>query len=55
VVFDPATVTDRATYTRTTRPSAGISHVLVNGRFVVQDAEIVTAALPGQPIRATPR
>jgi Amidohydrolase family len=55
VVFDPATVTDRATYTRTTRPSAGISHVLVNGRFVVRDKEIVTAALPGQPIRATPR
>ncbi len=55
VVFDPATVTDRATYTRTTLPSAGISHVLVNGTFVVRDAEIVTAALPGQPIRATPR
>jgi Amidohydrolase family len=55
VVFDPATVTDRATYTRTTRPSAGISHVLVNGRFVVRDKEIVTAALPGQPIHATPR
>jgi hypothetical protein len=55
VVFDPATVTDRATYSRTTRPSAGISHVLVNGTFVVRDAEIVTAALPGQPIRATPR
>jgi hypothetical protein len=55
VVFDPATVTDRATYARTTLPSAGISHVLVNGTFVVRDAEIVTAALPGQPIRATPR
>ncbi len=55
VVFDPATVTDRATYSRTTLPSAGISHVLVNGTFVVRDAEIVTAALPGQPIRATPR
>ena len=55
VVFDPATVTDRATYSRPTLPSAGISHVLVNGTFVVRDAEIVTAALPGQPIRATPR
>jgi hypothetical protein len=55
VVFDPATVTDRATYTRTTLPSGGISHVLVNGTFVVREAEIVTAALPGQPIRATPR
>jgi hypothetical protein len=54
VVFDPATVTDRATYARTTLPSAGISHVLVNGTFVVREAEIVTAALPGRPIRATP-
>ena len=54
VVFDPATVTDQATYTRSTRPSAGIRHVLVNGTFVVRDGEIVRAALPGRPIRATP-
>jgi dihydroorotase-like cyclic amidohydrolase len=55
VVFDPATVCDQATYTQTTRPSAGIRHVLVNGVFVVRDAAIVPDALPGQPIRATPR
>lgn len=55
VVFDPATVTDQATYTHTTRPSTGIVHVLVNGTFVVRDADLVTSALPGQPIRATSR
>jgi dihydroorotase-like cyclic amidohydrolase len=55
VVFDPAAVHDRATYAQTTRPSAGIRHVLVNGVFVVRDAAIVPDALPGQPIRATPR
>ncbi len=55
VVFDPVAVTDRATYARTTTPSAGIRHVLVNGTFVVRDAGIVPAALPGQPIRAMPR
>lgn len=55
VVFDPATVTDRATYARPVQPSAGISHVLVNGTFVVRDTAIVPAALPGEPIRATPR
>jgi dihydroorotase-like cyclic amidohydrolase len=55
VVFDPATIRDRATYTQTTRPSAGIRHVLVNGVFVVRDAAIVPDALPGRPIRATPR
>jgi N-acyl-D-aspartate/D-glutamate deacylase len=55
VVFDPATVRDQATYAQSTRPSAGITHVLVNGTFVVRDAAIVPDALPGQPIRATPR
>ena len=55
VVFDPATVRDQATYAQPTRPSTGIRHVLVNGTLVVRDAGIVTAALPGQPIRATPR
>ena len=55
VVFDPVTVHDRATYAQPTRPSAGIRHVLVGGTFVVRDAGIVPAALPGKPVRATPR
>jgi cytosine/adenosine deaminase-related metal-dependent hydrolase len=55
VVFDPATVSDRASYARSTLPSAGIRHVLVNGTFVVRDAGIVPDALPGRPVRATPR
>jgi len=55
VVFDPATVSDQATYLDNTRPSTGITHVLVNGTFVVRDAAVVTAALPGHPVRATPR
>lgn len=55
VVFDPANVSDRATYADSTRPSAGIRHVLVNGTAVVRDAEIVTSALPGRPVRAVPR
>ncbi len=54
VVFDPANVTDRATYADSTRPSAGIRHVLVNGASVVRDGQIVTSALPGQPVRAAP-
>jgi N-acyl-D-aspartate/D-glutamate deacylase len=52
VVFDPAGITDRATYAASTLPSAGIRHVLVNGTFVVRDAEIVPDALPGRPVRA---
>jgi hypothetical protein len=55
VVFDPETVTDRASYADSTRPSAGIRHVLVNGAFVVRDGGIVPDARPGRPVRAEPR
>ena len=55
VVFDPATVTDQASYLHSTRPSAGIRHVLVNGDFVVRDGDIVADARPGGPVRAEPR
>jgi Amidohydrolase family len=54
VVFDPATITDRASYADSTRPSAGIMHVLVNGCFVVRDGAIVADARPGRPVRAEP-
>jgi len=52
VVFDPATVTDQATYTDSTRPSTGIRHVLVNGSLVVRDGQLDPAVLPGRPVRA---
>ena len=55
VIFDPAGVSDQATYARSTRPSTGIRHVLVNGTFVVRDGEIVAGALPGRPVRSDPR
>ena len=55
VVFDPERITDQATYTSSTRPSSGITHVLVDGVFVVRDGELVQDALPGRPIRAEPR
>jgi N-acyl-D-aspartate/D-glutamate deacylase len=50
-VFDPAAVTDRATYEDATIPSAGIPFVVVNGELVVDGGEI-TAARPGRAIRA---
>jgi N-acyl-D-aspartate/D-glutamate deacylase len=52
VVFDPATITDQATYSQPTRASSGISHVLVNGTFVVRDGHLDPGAQPGRPIRA---
>ena len=54
LVFDPASLADQATYTHSTRPSAGIRHVLVNGTFVVRDGSIVAEARPGRPVRAEP-
>jgi len=54
VVFDPATITDQATYSASTRPTTGIRHVLVNGTFVVRDAQLVHDARPGRPVRALP-
>ena len=55
VVFDPGTITDRASYDDSTRPSSGIRHVLVNGTFVVRDGDVVTDARPGRPVRGDPR
>ncbi|MGV9823865.1 amidohydrolase family protein [Nocardia xishanensis] len=49
-IFDPATVTDRATYQRM-ETSTGIRHVLVNGKFVVKDTELLLGALPGRPVK----
>jgi N-acyl-D-aspartate/D-glutamate deacylase len=55
VVFDAASVTDRATYAASTRPTSGIVDVIVDGTFVVRDGELVPDALPGKPVRAAPR
>ncbi|MGW0482293.1 amidohydrolase family protein [Nonomuraea sp. NPDC003214] len=51
-VFDPDTVTDRATYAATALPSTGFRHVLVGGVPVVQDGALVPDARPGRPVRA---
>jgi hypothetical protein len=55
VVFDSERISDQATYQASTRLSTGIRHVLVDGTFVVRDAQLVTGAMPGRPLRADPR
>jgi cytosine/adenosine deaminase-related metal-dependent hydrolase len=52
VVFDPATVVDRATFEDPARASAGIEHVLVGGVFVVRDGRVVEGVTPGKAVRA---
>jgi len=50
VIFDPAVVQDRATFEQPHQYPVGISHVMVNGQWVVQDGE-QTQARPGQILR----
>jgi N-acyl-D-amino-acid deacylase len=49
VVFDPATIADRATFEEPHRYAVGVRHVLVNGRLVLKDGEH-TDALPGRAL-----
>ncbi len=51
VVFDPATVSDKATFTAPNARSVGMKHVVVNGVPVIRDGELVRSALPGKAIR----
>ena len=51
VVFNPATVIDRATYEDASIPSAGIPFVIVGGQVVVDNGAI-TSLRPGRGIRA---
>ncbi len=50
-VFDPDTVIDRATFEAPTTPSAGISHVIVGGTFVVRDGQLIKEARAGKAVR----
>ena len=50
-VFDPARVNDKATYENAAQYSVGITHVMVNGTFVVRDEKLVEGAKPGRAVR----
>lgn len=51
VIFDPATVSDQATFEEPATPSKGIAHVLVNGIFVVRDGKLQESVHAGKPVR----
>ncbi|HYC32053.1 MAG TPA: D-aminoacylase [Gemmatimonadales bacterium] len=50
VVFDPATIADRATYDAPHQYAAGVRHVVVNGIPALRDGQ-VTGARPGRVVR----
>ena len=52
VLFDPATIADRATFSEPRRPATGISHVFVNGVAAIADS-LPTGALAGRALRRT--
>jgi N-acyl-D-amino-acid deacylase len=49
VVFDPATITDRATFEKPHQYAVGVKHVFVNGVQVLNDGEH-TGAKPGRAL-----
>jgi N-acyl-D-glutamate deacylase len=51
VVFDYATLTDRAEFSAMNRPSEGVRHLLVSGQPLIADGVLDVAARPGQPVR----
>lgn len=51
VVFDPATIRDRATYEHPAQTSVGMKWVIVNGVPVIADGKLDRTALPGRPVR----
>jgi N-acyl-D-amino-acid deacylase len=49
VVFDPATITDHATFEKPHQYATGVKHVFVNGVQVIKDGEH-TGAKPGRAL-----
>src|ERR1700733_13252828 len=51
VVFDFATLTDRAEFSAMNRPAEGVRHLLVSGQRLIADGVLDLAARPGRPVR----
>ena len=50
VIFDPATIADKATYAEPQQFAVGVQHVLVNGQPVLSEGKM-TDARPGRAVR----
>ncbi len=51
VLFDPATIIDRATYREPTLPPDGLRDVVVNGTVVVRGGRLISGVWPGRAVR----
>ena len=50
VVFDPQTISDRATYEKPMEPSVGVRYLLVGGIIVIDEGKIVPEVFPGRAV-----
>jgi N-acyl-D-aspartate/D-glutamate deacylase len=53
VVFDAATISDRATFAKPMEPSVGVHYLLVGGTVVVDEGKIVPDVFPGRALLGT--
>ncbi len=51
-IFDPLTISDRATFQEPARYAEGIKFVIVNGVMIVKDGQLQPSVHPGLPVRA---
>ena len=54
MVFDLATIRERATYVEPAQTSESMHYVLLNGVVVVDDGEVVKGVMPGRALRGAP-
>lgn len=50
VIFDPQTITDRATFEKPMEPSVGVHFLLVAGTVLIDDGKMVQGMYPGKAI-----
>jgi len=51
-IFDAALINDRATFEKPMQASVGIRHVIVNGRAVVANGQLVANIFPGEAVKS---
>lgn len=50
VIFDPSTISDRATFQKPMEPSVGVRYLIVAGTVVVDDGSLVPDVFPGKAL-----